>query len=220
MTIELMATLDEMKDEERIAYRDRVYGADPGAWDKLDAALDAASDLRARVKGGAAEFTRDDVIVALNSCETTRVMTHVILSLAVANLDRARENLRSASCSYCEWKYTDETWDWPEGREITSEEIKAADDRIKAEIRTHVPVCLKHPMRKLETVVEENFGDAERWRTLLSSAHVISQGNFHLTVGVRDGNHVADDSDEIRAFVDDIRAKRLTDSQPTNAASK
>jgi hypothetical protein len=147
-TAALIKPIDDWTDEEKA----RLFADDAGVWDALAAPYDATKPLRARIEqGDEGTFSRDDVVLALNYVESTRIIMHFALGLAMKNHRWAQEYFSSALCSYCEWRYRDESFEWPAEREVVADDLKPVQERITLAIREHVKVCPNHPMRALET---------------------------------------------------------------------
>lgn len=152
----LMKALDAMNEEELEALLAAMN--DPDYWLAFDRRVAAGGKLRSAVEAGRDAFTRDEMIAALNYVEATRQVSHVVIGMAAANLAQAKMALSSAICTWCEWKYRDELFDWPADRTVTPEDIVEVNVRVGAQLREHIKVCPSHPMRALEAQLAAALG--------------------------------------------------------------
>jgi hypothetical protein len=131
------------------AEREKLVEGDPEAWSQIEGDYLAVTAVRARLVAGEETFSRGDVATCLNCAESVRVMGHWAFALADRNRQVMQKRLSAALCAFCDWTYT-HTFEVPEERALTPEEVAEADSRINAAIREHIKTCPNHPMRAME----------------------------------------------------------------------
>lgn len=150
----LRRTLEELSHEEHEALLEAI--ATDEYWKSFDDERQAALVIRTRLAATPTQqVPPEDLVAVLNYLENIRIVMHVTLVLGSRSIMRVSESLRSAACSYCDWTYRDEMFEWPTDREITDADIQGVNDRIRDAIREHVTICQNHPMRALEAKLAE-----------------------------------------------------------------
>jgi hypothetical protein len=163
--IPLIKSLDEYTDEEK----DALVKGNKAAWADVYGWHERSEELRARFKANPADatYSADDVAIALNYVESTRILMHFGLGMAIARFKEWRDRFAGAACAYCQWSFKDQELKAADGVELTDEEIAAGQARITAAIREHVKVCPNHPMRALESQVASLTEERDRLREQL-----------------------------------------------------